>query len=135
MPLPVPRLSHALLMLRGTVALMFLAHAVVRVVNGSIAQFGAFMEAHGFAQGLVWVLLITAYEIGGGLLLALGLCVTWVCAGLAFIVLMGIVIIHVHLGWFVGEHGVGGMEYSVLLLASLLVVAAADRAERPAAPA
>ena len=30
-------------------------------------------------------------------------------------------LIHRHNGWFVGEHGVGGSEYSVALLAMLLV--------------
>ena len=39
-----------------------------------------------------------------------------------------IVIIHWRLGWFVGEHGSGGMEYSVSLMVSLLVIAAADAA-------
>jgi len=38
------------------------------------------------------------------------------------------VIIHWRLGWFVGEHGSDGMEYSVSLMVSLLVIAAADAA-------
>ena len=36
--------------------------------------------------------------------------------------------------WFVGEHGVGGSEYSVALLAMLLAIAAHDadtRREQP----
>jgi putative oxidoreductase len=45
---------------------------------------------------------------------------------LASIALGGIVIIHAQLGWFVGEHGTGGSEYSVCLLLCLLVIAAAD---------
>ena len=43
---------------------------------------------------------------------------------------MGIVIIHWQLGWFVGEHGTGGMEYSLSLMVSLLVIAAADATAR-----
>jgi putative oxidoreductase len=31
------------------------------------------------------------------------------------------------LGWFVGEHGVGGMEYSLCLLVALIAIAAHDR--------
>lgn len=112
------------------VALIFMAHAVVRLVNGSAPQFGAFLEAHGYPWGFALVLTISAYEILGGLLLALGIRVKIVCAGLAFIVVMGIVIIHRHLGWFVGEHGTGGMEFSMLLVASLLVLAATDSANR-----
>ena len=36
------------------------------------------------------------------------------------------ILIHANLGWFVGEHGVGGMEYSLCLIVALLVIAAAD---------
>ena len=52
----------------------------------------------------------------------------WAASGLAVIVAVGIWLIHRHTGWFVGEHGVGGSEYSVALLAMLLVVAASDAA-------
>jgi putative oxidoreductase len=47
--------------------------------------------------------------------------------GFGVILLVGIALIHRHLGWFVGEHGTGGSEYSVSLLLALLVIAAADR--------
>ena len=47
-------------------------------------------------------------------------------AGLAIIVLVGIALIHANLGWFVGEHGTGGMEFSWLLGFALLVLAAND---------
>lgn len=125
--LPTPR--QAILILRGTVALIFMAHALVRLVNGSAPQFGASLEARGFPWGLVLVLMISTWEILGGLLLALGIRVKIVCAGLAFIVVMGIVIIHWQLGWFVGEHGTGGMEFSWLLVAALLVLVATDGVE------
>jgi putative oxidoreductase len=46
---------------------------------------------------------------------------------LMFIAFMGIVIIHAQLGWFVGEHGTGGVEYSLALIVSLVTIAAADR--------
>jgi putative oxidoreductase len=126
----LPTLEQAILLLRGTVALIFMAHALVRLVNGSAPQFGAFLEARGYPWGFALVLMISAYEILGGLLLALGIRVKLVCAGLAFIVLMGIVIIHRHFGWFVGEHGTGGMEFSWLLVAALLMLAANDNADR-----
>ncbi len=46
---------------------------------------------------------------------------------LLLIASVGIVLIHRHLGWFVGEHGTGGSEYSVALIFMLLVLAAGDR--------
>lgn len=126
--LPTPR--NSIFILRGMVALIFMAHALVRLVNGSVPQFGAFLEARGFPFGFALVLLISAYEIIGGLMLALGIHVKRVCAGLAVIALVGIVLIHWNLGWFVGEHGTGGMEFSWLLAAALLVLAASDDGHR-----
>ncbi|MEP7262267.1 MAG: DoxX family protein [Usitatibacter sp.] len=122
-----PTLAQSLLVLRGYVALLFLAHAVVRLANGSVPQFGAFLESRGFPYGTWVVMLISAGEIAGALMLAFGWRVRCACAYLAFIVAMGIVLIHAGRGWFVGEHGAGGMEYSWLILAALLVTASADR--------
>ena len=58
-----------------------------------------------------------------------GIGVRCMAAALGSIALGGIIIIHAKLGWFVGEHGTGGSEYSVCLLLCLLVIASAD-AER-----
>lgn len=121
--------ADALRLLRIVTALLFIAHASMRFVNASIPQFGAFMESQGFPQGQAWVLAITFYELGAGSLLLANRGVRWAASGLALIVAVGIWLIHRHNGWFVGEHGVGGSEYSVALLAMLLVVAAHD-AER-----
>lgn len=118
-----PRIPASLLLLRGSVALIFMAHAVVRLVNGSVPRFAAFLELQGFVHGVAWVLSISACEIVCGGLLVLGLAIRWACAALACIVVTGIVLIHARLGGFVGEHGTGGMEFSVLLCAALLVIA------------
>ena len=119
-------LADALRLLGIVTALLFMAHASMRFVLGTIAQFGVFMEAQGFAHGQAWVLAISVYELGAGSLLLLDRGVRWAASGLAVIVAVGIWLIHRHNGWFVGEHGVGGSEYSVALLAMLLVVAAHD---------
>ena len=118
--------EHAMRLLRYITALLFIAHASMRFVDDTIAGFGAFMEARGFAHGEAWVLAITAYELGAGTLLLLNRGVRWAASGLAVIVAVGIWLIHRHNGWFVGEHGTGGSEYSVALLAMLLVLAAWD---------
>ena len=131
--LPFMSLATALLVLRVAVAIFFMAHALVRVVNGSIPGFGAFLEQRGWPQGVLLVGCITVFELAGGTLMALGWRARWMALGLFFIALMGIVIIHAQLGWFVGEHGSGGMEYSLSLMASLLVIAAADRERTRAA--
>lgn len=121
-------LADALRLLRMVTALLFIAHASMRFVLGTIPQFGTFMESQGFPHGQAWVLAISVYELGAGSLLLLDRGVRWAASGLAVIVAVGIVLIHRHNGWFVGEHGTGGSEYSVALLAMLLVIAAHDAA-------
>lgn len=124
---PFLSLSQALTVLRIITGLIFVSHAVVRVINSTIDQFGGFLNAKGFVFGVLIVWILTIYEIVGGLLLSIGIYTRWLALGFMIIIFVGIIIIHASLGWFVGEHGTGGMEYSVLLLAALLVIAAADK--------
>jgi putative oxidoreductase len=124
-------LSVALALLRVVVAGIFLAHAIVRILNGSIPQFGKFLESQGFPLGIAWVWAITVFEISAGLLLIVNRYVGLASAGLQVVLVVGIALIHRRFGWFVGEHGTGGSEYSVVLMAALLVIAAAAERRRP----
>ena len=117
----------ALLVLRLVTPLLFMAHAVMRIANGSIVQFGQFMETQGFPFGIGWVWAITVAELVCGSLILVNRYVRVATIPLLAIAVGGIALIHVRLGWFVGEHGVGGMEYSVALIVMLLVLAANDR--------
>lgn len=119
--------AQALLLLRLVTPALFMAHAAVRIANGSIPQFGGFMEAQGFAYGIVWVWAITIAELISGAMIMAGIYVRYAVVPLLVIASVGIVLIHRHLGWFVGEHGTGGSEYSVALIVMLLVLATADR--------
>ncbi len=123
---PYLTIPGAHLLLRIAVAIFFMAHALMRIAHYSIPQFGEFLEARGWPQGVLLVWLITIYEISAGTMIALGRHVRVLSAGLIFVAAMGIVIVHAQQGWFVGEHGVGGMEYSFSLIVSLLVLAAVD---------
>ena len=116
--------AGALMLLRVAVAIFFMAHAAVRIANGSIPQFSSFLAAKGVPLPLVAVWLITLYELAAGTLMALGKWVRWLTVGFQAIAVGGILLIHVNFGWFVGEHGVGGMEYSLSLVVALLVIAA-----------
>lgn len=84
------------------------------------------MERFGFPEPVLVVWAITLTEIIAGLLLALGYGVRHASLALASVAAGGIALIHHRFGWFVGEHGTGGSEYSVCLLLCLLVLAAAD---------
>jgi putative oxidoreductase len=124
--IPFVSLGGALVGLRIATALLFMAHSVVRVVKGTIPQFGAFLESIGFPYGEVWVWAITVAELLAGTLLIIGRRIRWAATALFAIAAAGIVLIHRHFGWFVGEHGTGGSEYSVALLVMLVVIAAED---------
>jgi putative oxidoreductase len=123
-PFPFLSARHALLLLRVVTAALFMAHAAVRIADGTIPRFGGFLESKGFPAGVAWVWAITITELVAGTLLIAGRYVRWAASALFAIAAVGIVLIHRHLGWFVGEHGTGGSEYSVALMAMLVVVAA-----------
>lgn len=127
---PFLSLRQTLVMLRIATAAIFLAHAVVRICNGSIPQFSSYLNDKGFPYSTAIVWLITAFEIAGGTALFLGYFVKWLSFGFILLLLIGIMIIHFSAGWFVGEHGSGGMEYSVILIFALITIAATDRKHR-----
>jgi putative oxidoreductase len=120
-------LQRSVVLLRISVALVFFLHAAVRVVHNTVPEFTQFMAGKHwpFPNVTVWVL--SGYELIGSVLLALGYCVKWLSTGFILILVVGIILIHLSLGWFVGEHGTGGVEYSFILIVALVVVMAGDR--------
>ncbi|MDO8295538.1 MAG: DoxX family protein [Caulobacter sp.] len=124
--IPWLTLAQAFCLARVATAVFFMAHAVGRIVLWTIPQFAQFMEGVGFPAGLAWVWLITIVELLAGLALIFRRWVRWAAGFLFVIVFGGIVLIHARLGWFVGEHGTGGSEYSVALIVLLILIAADD---------
>lgn len=123
-------IARSILLLRISIAAVFLAHAIVRIGNHTIGRFGDFLDNKGFMYGTAIVWLLTAFEIAGGILLALGYFTKVMATGFILILLLGIILIHFSQGWFVGEHGTGGTEYSFILIMSLITVIAADNQKR-----
>jgi putative oxidoreductase len=124
---PFLTLRQSLIVLRVATAVFFMAHAVVRITGGTVPRFGGFLESKGLPAGVALVWAITAYELIAGALMLAGKYVRACTLGFLGILAGGIVLIHAQLGWFVGEHGTGGVEYSLALAVALLVIAAADR--------
>ena len=119
-------LPLALIVARIVTALLFATHAVVRIANGTIPRFGAFMETLGFPNGTATVWVITITELVAATMILTGSAVRYAAGALFCIAVGGILLIHRNFGWFVGEHGTGGSEYSVALIALLAVIAASD---------
>lgn len=121
----------SVIILRVLVCIIFIVHAVVRIANNTIDQFADFLNNKGLVYGNILVWGLTLFEIAGGLLLAAGLFRRVLSFLFILILLAGIFLIHAELGWFVGEHGTGGMEYSMVLIAALLVIAATPHHHSP----
>lgn len=124
---PFLSLSQSLLLFRILLPLFFVAHAVARISNGTIGQFADFLAGKGLPQTIAIVWGITVYEIIGGIALSLGYFIKYLSLGFILMLIIGNIIIHYQNGWWVGEHGEGGMEYSCALILGLIVIASTER--------
>ena len=125
--LPFLSLSQSLLLFRILLPLFFVAHAVTRISNGTIERFAGFLSTKGFVATTAMVWGITAFEIIGGIALTLGYFTKYLSLGFILMLIMGNIIIHYENGWWVGEHGEGGMEYSCALILGLIVIASTEK--------
>lgn len=113
---------------RLLVAVLIGIHGWYRLHAGTSPLFGDWLASqhvplpHAVAWG------VTIGEIVGSACLALGICVRPFALLLMAVYAAGIVLVHAHEGWFVVGAGRNGMEYSVLLIASLALVAMRIRA-------
>lgn len=127
---PFLPLNHAITVRRVGIALLFFAHAAIRLLNGTIPRFGEFQGQRGFPFGEAWILGITVFELVGGILVTVGYQTRAMGAGFFTIALVGMVPIHRKFGWFVGEQCTGDCEYRVALMLALAVIAAAAGSEQ-----
>jgi len=130
---PYLSLEHSLILFRLTLAGLFMAHAVMRFFEPNyFHDFGGFLSQRHVPFAYAVPYLATAIEIIGGLFLIANQYARWVALGFFGISAGGIIIIHAQLGWFVGEWGEGGSEYSVALCVMCLLMAAFDREQQQA---
>ncbi len=117
---------NSVAILRIVVGILILIHGITRIRLGIVDDFGVFLSGVGFPAGLVLAWFITAVEIAGSIVMASGQVprlVRVLAIYFAFELTMGIILVHWSSGWFVVGAGNNGMEYSVLLIAVLLVIA------------
>lgn len=124
---PFIRQANAVLLFRVALGLLLAAHGAMRIAAGTVGNFGDFLNDRGFLVGLAIAWFLTIFEIVGGLIMAAGYFVKWIAAVFMIEIAMGIILVHAQNGWFVVGHQAGGVEYSVLILFSLLLVASFDR--------
>lgn len=114
---------RALAVLRIAVAVLLIIHGIARAWLGIVDDFSGFLDSLGFPLGGVIAWLITVVEIVGGLALAAGFFVRPLAIWFAVELLAGIALVHASEGWFVVGAGRNGMEYSVLLIVVLVLLA------------
>ena len=108
--------KQSIILLRIAVSVFLMAHGLIRIYLGTVGGFGEFLNSKGFFIGVPLAWAITAFEIAGGAMMALGLYVNWI-AGLFMIELtIGIFLVHLPNGWFVVGATQGGMEYSAVIV-------------------
>lgn len=113
----------ALNLLRISTSLFLAAHGFIRLYAGTVSGFGEFLNSKGFLVGMGIAWSLTFFEIFGGLLMAVGFFRKVISAVFILQLIFGIVLVHAQNGWFVVGYQSGGMEYSVLLILSLIVIA------------
>lgn len=116
--------------LRVAIAGTMVIHGVARVAAGGVDGFGGWLGTRGLPFGVAIAWTLTVVEIAGGLALASGRWVRGLCAWFAVQLIVGILMVHGPEGWFVVGAGRNGMEYSVILIVGLAVIALQDRAGR-----
>lgn len=117
------RLSLAFLVLRVVIAGLLAAHGWARLLSGRVEPFGGWLDSQGLPFGIGIAAAVTAFEILGTPLLALGRWVTWLCLAWCAVYATGLVMVHLPAGWFVVGLGRNGMEYSALLIVCLGLLA------------
>ena len=113
-----------LFLLRITVGLTLAAHGAQKLLGWfgghGIAGTAGWLESVGFRPGRRHAILAGATEIGGGLLLALGLATPIGAAIVASVMIVAAVIVHLKNGFFLTS---GGVEYNVVLGVAALAIA------------
>lgn len=118
---------------RIAVAILIFIHGAFRATNeGYVPGFGTWLETQGFPGGLYWAWAVTIYELVAPVLIIARRFVTLACLGHIGILALGAWLVHRPEGWFVVGGGRNGMEYSVLLIVCLGVVAWAYMPKRGA---
>ncbi|MBL7744622.1 MAG: DoxX family protein [Chitinophagaceae bacterium] len=116
--------AQALILFRVVVSGLLMAHGIIRMIAGTVGGFGEFLNSKGFVIGTAIAWFLTIFEITGGLLMASGYFARWIAAIFIIEHCFGIILVHASNGWFVVGYQSGGVEYSVLLIFSLLLIAA-----------
>lgn len=121
-------LNSPLLLVRFAAAGNMLIHGITRISLGTVSNFDGYLSSIGFPPYTAWVL--TIFELAGAVTMIIGKWVTPIALIFCLELLMGIILVHFHEGWFVVGAGRNGMEYSVLLIICFVSVTIAKENQK-----
>ena len=101
---------YAALLLRLSMGVMFIAHALLKPIVFTMPGTVQYFESLGLPGWWGWVVMI--YELGGGILLILGVYARWIAALLGIHLIVVAVLAHRDNGWVFANQG-GGWEFPV----------------------
>jgi len=108
---------YAALVLRLALGVMFISHALLKIIVFTVPGTVQFFESVGLPGVMAYA--VIAVELGAGVLLLAGLATRWVA--LATVpVLLGAAWVHLPNGWVFSAQG-GGWEYPVFLAVAAVV--------------
>ncbi|MEA2701618.1 MAG: putative oxidoreductase [Candidatus Parcubacteria bacterium] len=107
------------LVLRVATGLIFAMHGWQKL-GGGLDGVATFLGGLGFPAPMLMAVLLVAAELGGGLLLILGVLTHWVAKILAFVALIAFLTVHMSSGFFIAE---GGYEFIILIFAACVSLA------------
>lgn len=111
-------------LLRLAVAIILLAHSVPGIFNNGINDFGnLYLNQIGFAPlGLMLAWLIKLSHIASAICLMIEKWIKWAGFTTIFILVMGIIMIHLPDGWFVVGGGRNGIEFNFLMIFVIITI-------------
>jgi putative oxidoreductase len=111
---------HALgtTLLRVIIGITFIAHGATKAFGFGLAGTAGFLESLGVPLANLMAPVLIATELGGGILLVLGLLTRYVSIPLAFTMLVAIATVHLQHGFFLPQ----GYEFALLLGVGLVTL-------------
>lgn len=116
------RTGLSLALLRVVTGVIYIAHGWPKIMGG-VPDTAAFLGQLGIPAPTAAAWFIALLESLGGLALLLGIFVAPVALLLAIHMLVGIVLVHAPMGFYVIGPGQGGMEFNLILIAALVTLA------------
>lgn len=102
------------LVLRVATGAIFAMHGWQKLQSG-VPGVSGFLGTLGFPAPELFAVLLIAAELGGGIMLILGLYTHWVAKILALVALVALVLVHLKNGFFMSA---GGYEFILLIFAA-----------------